>query len=334
MRIKIKKKYEISENLTTPQTIYKHRRQILKTMGILGLGGALDLFNPLNAKDINKQVHTQTIDIKNTPYPYTTNPNYSQTPITPYAKASTYNNFYEFGLQKDDPYHRAKVLQTSPWSVVIDGEVHQEITISLEDILKKFPLQERIYHLRCVEAWSMNIPWIGFELGSLLALSRPKGNAKFVLFQTAVQEQMPAVKNPALGGYIKFPYQEGLRLDEAMCPLTLLAVGMYGKELPPQNGAPLRLVVPWKYGFKSIKSIVRITLVETMPTSTWMRLDPSEYGFYANVNPQVAHPRWSQAKERFMGEGFGFSYIPTQMFNGYSEVVGRLYAKMDLKKNF
>lgn len=327
MLLKIKKSYEISENLATPEDIYKERREILKTMGVLGIGSIVGV-NILGA------VEQKTLQIDQNNYPYTQDSKFIQTPLTPYAKATSYNNFYEFGMQKDDPYHRAGVLQTSPWDVVIDGEVEKPLKISLEDILKRFKLDERIYHFRCVEAWSMNIPWLGFSLGDLISFAKPKSNAKFVLFETVVQKDMPGVKNPSVAGYIKFPYKEGLRLDEAKNPLAILSVGMYGKILPNQNGAPLRLIVPWKYGFKSIKSISRITLVEKMPTSTWMGLDSSEYGFYANVNPNVPHPRWSQANERFIGEGFGFDRIPTKLFNGYAEEVAAMYAGMDLKKNF
>ncbi|PAF43731.1 protein-methionine-sulfoxide reductase catalytic subunit MsrP [Helicobacter sp. 11S03491-1] len=326
MLIKIKNNYEISQNLATSQDIYSSRRKILKTMAVLGAGSVLGI-DILGAQ-------TRQIEIHKNIYPYEINSSYSQSPLTPYQKATTYNNFYEFGMQKEDPYHRAHILQTSPWSVIIDGEVQRPMKIALEDILKKVKLQERIYHFRCVEAWSMNIPWIGFELRELLAFTKPKGNARFVLFETLKQADMPGVKNPSIVGYIKFPYYEGLRLDEAQNSLTILAVGMYGKILPNQNGAPLRLVVPWKYGFKSVKSIVRITLVEKMPVSTWMGLDSSEYGFYANVNPHVAHPRWSQANERFIGEGFSFHRMPTKLFNGYAQEVANLYTGMDLRKNY
>lgn len=327
MLLKIKKSYEISENLSTPEAVYKERREALKAMGILGIGSIAGM-NILEAMD------QKTLQINQNSYPYIEDTKFTQTPLTPYEKATTYNNFYEFGMQKDDPFHRANVLKTSPWDVVIDGEVEKPFKISLEDILRRFKLDERIYHFRCVEAWSMNIPWLGFGLGDLINFAKPKSNAKFVLFETIVQDDMPGVKNPSVAGYIKFPYKEGLRLDEAKNPLTMLIVGMYGKILPNQNGAPLRLIVPWKYGFKSIKSISRMTLVEKMPTSTWMGLDGSEYGFYANVNPDVPHPRWSQANERFIGEGFGFSAIPTKLFNGYAQEVASMYAGMDLKKNF
>ncbi|PAF54054.1 mononuclear molybdenum enzyme YedY [Helicobacter sp. 13S00482-2] len=327
MLSRIKKSYEIKESLITPEDIYNERRNILKLMGILGLSSVAGI-------DILEANASQNIQINQNNYPYKIDLEFNKTPLTPYQKATTYNNFYEFGMQKDDPYHRAEVLKTSPWDLVIDGEVEKPIKISLEDMIKRFGLKERIYHFRCVEAWSMNIPWLGFELGKLIDFVRPKSNAKFVLFETVVQEDMPAIKNPSIAAYIKFPYKEGLRLDEAKNLLTMLAVGMYGKVLPNQNGAPLRLVVPWKYGFKNIKSIVRMTLVEKMPISTWNKLDSSEYGFYANVNPDVPHPRWSQANERFIGEGFSFDRIPTKLFNGYGEEVAKMYAGMDLKRNY
>lgn len=327
MLIKNKKPYEIPENLTTAENIYHRRREVLKTMGIFTL--ALSTFGISRANDENKQ-----IQIAKDKYPYKVNEIFKEAQLTPYEKASTYNNFYEFGFQKSDPYHRARSLKTEPWSVVIDGEVEKPTKISLEDILKKVSLEERIYRFRCVEAWSMNIPWLGFELNDLLKLIRPKSNAKFILFETLKDDDMPGVKNPSISAYTEFPYKEGLRFDEARNPLTMLVVGMYGKAIPNQNGAPLRLIVPWKYGFKSIKSIVRISLVEKMPVSTWMKLNNSEYGFYANVNPNVSHPRWSQASERFIGEGFSFKRIPTQLFNGYAEEVASIYAKMDLRNNF
>ncbi|MDO7252632.1 protein-methionine-sulfoxide reductase catalytic subunit MsrP [Helicobacter cappadocius] len=330
MLLRIKKSYEIKENLVTSEDIYNERRNLLKKMGVLGLGSVFGV-DILDA-EINQT--TKTIEIDKNKYFYDVDSRFIQYPLTPYQKATTYNNFYEFGMQKDDPFNRARVLKTSPWDVVIDGEVQKPIKISLEDILKRFKLQERIYHFRCVEAWSMNIPWLGFQLGDLIDFVRPKSNAKFVLFETVVQDSMPAVKNPSIAAYIKFPYKEGLRLDEAKNPLTMLTVGMYGKVLPNQNGAPLRLVVPWKYGFKNIKSISRITLVEKMPISTWNKLDSSEYGFYANVNPDVPHPRWSQANERFIGDGFSFNKIATKPFNGYEQEVAKMYAGMDMKKNY
>lgn len=327
MLIKNKKSYEILENLSTPENVYHRRRELLKTMGVFMLG--VGMLKIGKADDENKQ-----IQIAKEKYHYKINQIFKESPLTPYEKASTYNNFYEFGFQKNDPYHRANLLKTDPWSVIIDGEVDKPIKFSLEDILKKMPLEERIYRFRCVEAWSMNIPWLGFELGNLLKLVRPKSNAKFILFETLKDDNMPGVKNPSIVAYTEFPYKEGLRIDEASNPLTMMTVGMYGRALPNQNGAPLRLIVPWKYGFKSIKSIVRISLVEKMPVSTWMKLNNSEYGFYSNVNPDVSHPRWSQSSERFIGEGFSFKRIPTQLFNGYAEEVASMYARMNLRDNF
>ena len=335
MIIKSIKPHEIKESQVTPETIYKERRKFMNTsatlaLGVMGLASAKETPTLSAESDAAKNFNAKSKDS----LIYTQNPNYKESTITPYTKATSFNNFYEFGMQKDDPSKRANTLKTSPWDVVIDGEVENEMKISYEDILKKMPLEERIYRLRCVEAWSMNIPWIGFELGALLALAKPTSQARYVRFQTAVQEDMPAIKHPALASFIPFPYIEGLRIDEATHPLTLLAIGMYGHILPNQNGAPLRLVVPWKYGFKSIKSINKITLTKEMPQSTWQKLASEEYGFYANVNPNVPHPRWSQASERFIGDGLSLSRQKTQMFNGYGNEVARLYANMDLEKNF
>ena len=248
-------------------------------------------------------------------------------PTTPMKSATTYNNFYEFGTGKDDPADNAGSLKTRPWEIAIGGEVAKPMTIGIEDLLK-FPMEERIYRLRCVEGWSMVIPWVGFSLAELLKRVEPTGNAKYVAFQTMNDpKQMPGLRSWVLD----WPYTEGLRLDEAMHPLTMLAVGMYGEVLPNQNGAPVRLVVPWKYGFKSIKSIVSITLVRDQPPTAWNKSQPREYGFYSNVNPEVDHPRWSQATERRVGE---FSRRKTLPFNGYAEEVASLYAGMDLKANY
>ena len=241
---------------------------------------------------------------------------------------TTYNNFYEFGADKSDPAQYAGRLKTRPWSVVVDGEVAKPRTFSIEQLLKVAPLEERIYRLRCVEGWSMVIPWIGFPLSALLKQMGPTGNAKYVAFETALRpSEMPGVSQPILD----WPYREGLRLDEAMHPLTILAVGLYGDVLPNQNGAPIRLVVPWKYGFKSIKSIVRIRLTSSQPLTSWNRFASKEYGFYSNVNPAVDHPRWSQATERRIGEIFRRKTLP---FNGYGDQVASLYRGMDLRKNF
>ena len=248
--------------------------------------------------------------------------------ITPYEEVTRYNNFYEFGTRKSDPHQKAGSLKPRPWTVAIEGEVDRAGIYDLDKLLERYPSEERIYRLRCVEAWSMVIPWLGFPLGDLLKQAEPTSKAKYVQFETLYDpKQMPAQKSP----FLPWPYVEALRMDEAMHPLTILATGMYGKELPNQNGAPLRLVVPWKYGFKSIKSIVKIRLQETQPIPTWNMLAPDEYGFYANVNPAVHHPRWSQKKERRIGE---FFKRETLMFNGYAEQIAGLYKDMDLHKFF
>ena len=248
--------------------------------------------------------------------------------LTPYQDVTTYNNYYEFGTDKADPADNAHTLKTRPWTVRIEGECAKPATFAIEDILKLAPLEERVYRLRCVEAWSMVIPWVGYSLSELLKRVEPTGNAKFVEFTTLADPQtMPGVR----GRVLQWPYIEGLRIDEAMHPLTLLTMGVYGEVLPNQNGAPVRLVVPWKYGFKSAKSIVRIRLVEKMPITAWNRAQPSEYGFFSNVNPEVDHPRWSQAKERRIGE---FRKRDTLPFNGYAEQVASLYTGMDLRKWF
>ncbi|MCG8591540.1 MAG: protein-methionine-sulfoxide reductase catalytic subunit MsrP [Proteobacteria bacterium] len=249
-------------------------------------------------------------------------------PPNRFADAASYNNFYEFGTDKSDPAKYAHSLRTKPWSVAIEGEVAKPGVVPLETLLAPHPLEERVYRLRCVEAWSMVVPWIGFPLGDLLARFEPTSKAKYVAFETLHDpEQMPGQRRRVLD----WPYREALRMDEAMHPLTILAVGMYGHVLPNQNGAPLRLVVPWKYGFKSIKSIVRIRLRETQPPTSWNASAPREYGFLSNVNPEVDHPRWSQKKERRLGE---FRRRPTLPFNGYAEHVAGLYAGIDLRKHF
>jgi len=249
-------------------------------------------------------------------------------PQTPYEAITTYNNFYEFGLDKSDPAANAHTLQPRPWTLRVEGEVRKPMEIDIDQLLKWFPLEERIYRMRCVEAWSMVIPWLGFPLGDLLKRVDPTSRAKYVAFSSLFDpEQMPEQRQRLLD----WPYVEGLRIDEAVHPLTLLVVGLYGKELPNQNGAPLRLVVPWKYGFKGIKSIVTIRLTAEKPPTTWNLAAPQEYGFYANVNPEVDHPRWSQATERRIGD---FRRRPTLPFNGYADQVASLYAGMDLRKKF
>ncbi len=256
-------------------------------------------------------------------------------PLTPKADVTSYNNFYEFGTGKGDPSSYAGSLKTSPWTVKIDGLVSKPATFTLDDILKSASLEERIYRMRCVEGWSMVIPWIGFPLSALLKRVEPLGSAKYVAFETLVRPS----EMPGQTGFFQpldWPYMEGLRLDEAMHPLTILAAGLYGETLPNQNGAPIRLVVPWKYGFKGIKSIVRISLVEKQPMTSWNKQNPGEYGFYSNVNPDVDHPRWSQKTERRIGEGSGLfaKRRPTLPFNGYADQVASLYTGMDLKAYF
>lgn len=248
--------------------------------------------------------------------------------ITPLKDITRYNNFYEFGTDKEDPARYAGSLKTRPWSIAVEGEAHKPAVFDIDTIIRMAPLEERIYRLRCVEAWSMVVPWIGFPLAELIKRVEPTGNARFVEFISLHDpEQMPGQRSAVLN----WPYREGLRIDEAMHPLTLLTVGLYGEVLPNQNGAPVRIVVPWKYGFKSAKSIVKIRLIEKQPLSSWTESGPNEYGFYSNVNPDVDHPRWSQAKERRIGE---FLKRKTLLFNGYAAQVAHLYVGMDLKKYF
>jgi sulfoxide reductase catalytic subunit YedY len=261
---------------------------------------------------------------------YTRNPKFSTSePPNSWEDITTYNNFYEFGFEKQDPYERAQNFRSRPWNVEIDGEAEIRGRFTLEDILKPHALEERIYRFRCVEAWSRIVPWMGFPLADLIRRFKPTSRAKFVEFTTLLDpKQMPGQRT----GVLDWPYREGLRIDEAMNPLTLLVVGVYGKWLPNQNGAPLRLIVPWKYGFKSIKSIVRIRLTERQPATSWNLSAPDEYGFFANVNPAVDHPRWSQAKERRIGGNFLASRIDTLPFNGYAAEVASLYRGMDLRR--
>ena len=257
----------------------------------------------------------------------------AQEVLTPndYEDITQYNNYYEFGTDKGDPAKYAGALTTSPWTVTIAGMVDKPGDYAFEDIMKAMTIEERIYRLRCVEAWSMVVPWNGFELADLLNMAGVQSGAKYVAFETAYRpDEMPGLRFPVLD----WPYVEGLRLDEAMHPLTIMATGIYGKDIPNQNGAPLRLVVPWKYGFKSIKSVVRITLTDKQPPTSWNKAGPREYGFYSNVNPEVNHPRWSQADERPIGGGLFARRVPTLMFNGYEEEVAHLYEGMDLTANF
>jgi sulfoxide reductase catalytic subunit YedY len=312
-------RYPVSgDSEITPEALYLNRREFIRRAGL----GALAF--TLGATLLGPGRATARLTIGDPP----TGPFSTDEEPTSYKEATTYNNFYEFGTSKSDPARYADALPTDPWSVTIDGEVANPGEYPLEDLLRPHHLEERVYRLRCVEGWSMVIPWVGFPLASLLERFQPTSHARFVEFTTIHDpEHMRGQRRDILD----WPYVEGLRLDEAMHPLTLLAVGMYGKVLPNQNGAPLRLVVPWKYGFKSIKSIVRIRLTREKPTTTWHKAAPDEYGFYANVNPNVPHPRWSQARERRIGD---FFKRDTQMFNGYAEQVAHLYKGMNLKENF
>ena len=298
----------------TPRERYLSRREIMVGLAGAGLSGwALEAAAAERLK-FTKNARLSLPDPQNS-----------------FEEITTYNNFYEFGTDKGDPVRLGGKFRPKPWNVTIAGEAEVKGTFTLEDILKPHPLEERIYRLRCVEAWSMVIPWVGFPLGDLLKRFRPTSRAKYVAFTTVMRPaEMPGQRFPVLD----WPYVEGLRMDEAMHPLTILAVGLYGEALPNQNGAPLRLVVPWKYGFKSIKSIVEIRFTERQPPTSWNLSAPHEYGFYANVNPAVDHPRWSQAKERKIGAGLFNPRVPTLPFNGYAEQVAGLYRGMDLRKNF
>ena len=334
MLIKLPNHNTLKDHHVTDEQVYLQRRQLLKKMGFLGAGALLA--NTANARGFDFFGGNDTPKFATTALTYQAQSPSSQI-LTPEDKVISHNNFYEFGAQKYQPAELSQAFKVNPWQLTISGAVEKNITLDYDDLYKKFPLEERIYRLRCVEAWSMVIPWVGFELASLLKLAKPTSKAKYVAFKTLHDpKQMPGQADRRLGGGISYPYVEGLRLDEAMHPLTLMSVGLYGKTLPPQNGAPIRLVVPWKYGFKSIKSIVAIELVEKMPPTTWNLLAPREYGFYSNVNPEVDHPRWSQASERRITTGglLARNRIPTQMFNGYGAEVAALYQGMNLRKNY
>jgi len=306
-----------------PESVYHSRRELLASLA--GAGAAAALAPAALAQQVMNVTLVERLQ-------YRRNARYStQEPANSLADITGYNNFYEFGTGKDDPARHAGNLRPRPWSVVVDGECEHPGRYALEDLLKPHALEERIYRLRCVEAWSMVIPWVGFPLGDLVRRFQPTSRAKYVEFTTLMDpRQMPGQRYPVLD----WPYVEGLRMDEAMHPLAILAVGLYGRVLPNQNGAPLRLVVPWKYGFKSIKSIVRIRFTERRPATSWALSAPREYGFFANVNPEVDHPRWSQKRERRIGSGSLLSRQPTLLFNGYAAEVAPLYAGLDLSRNF
>lgn len=310
----------LKENCLTDENIYNERRALMKIAAIAGAGAMIP------------QSLEAAKEYPGSPLNFSINKNYNDLTASDYEKITTYNNFYEFSLSKDGPAKLAHTLRPEPWTIEITGEVKTPMVIDMDKILASFPLEERIYRFRCVEGWSMVVPWIGFELSYLLKKVGLTSKSKFIQFQTKFDPEMfPEQKDEGFFGNIPFPYVEGLRIDEAMNPLTLLSVGLYGKTLPRQNGAPIRLVVPWKYGFKSIKSITKIHVTDTMTRSTWNEVNSKEYGFYSNVNPEVSHPRWSQAKERPLGL---FFKQKTQMFNGYADEVASLYKGMDLKVNF
>ncbi|HBD0293889.1 TPA: protein-methionine-sulfoxide reductase catalytic subunit MsrP [Escherichia coli] len=334
----MKKNQFLKESDVTAESVFfMTRRQVLKALGISAAALSLphaahaDLLSWFKGNDRPPAPAGKPLEFSK-PAAWQ-----NDLPLTPADKVSSYNNFYEFGLDKADPAANAGSLKTDPWTLKISGEVAKPLTLDHDDLTRRFPLEERIYRMRCVEAWSMVVPWIGFPLHKLLALAEPTSNAKYVAFETIyAPEQMPGQQDRFIGGGLKYPYVEGLRLDEAMHPLTLMTVGVYGKALPPQNGAPVRLIVPWKYGFKGIKSIVSIKLTRERPPTTWNLAAPDEYGFYANVNPHVDHPRWSQATERFIGSGgiLDVQRQPTLLFNGYAEQVASLYRGLDLRENF
>jgi sulfoxide reductase catalytic subunit YedY len=310
---------EIAASEITDPALYAARRAFIKAAGLAAIAGTLGVSSPAAWAQTARGQKIEGIRKSALS---------TDEKATSFESITTYGNFYEFGPDKDSPGKNAHRLRTRPWTISIEGEVKRPQTFAIDDILKWAPLEERIYRLRCVEGWSMVVPWVGFPLSELIKRADITGNAKFIEFQTlADPEQMPYVRTPLLD----WPYLEALRLDEAMHPLSILAVGLYGEVLPKQNGAPLRLIVPWKYGFKSAKSIVKIRFVSTPPRTSWMRAAPGEYGFYSNVNPDVEHPRWSQAQERRLGE---FGKRKTLPFNGYADQVAQLYTGMDLRKHF
>ena len=323
---------DISPSEITPRAVFENRRRILRAAtgmaaaGVAGAGGLLGMSAEALAAYTSPDAHARKLAA-------VTNAKFVvPDKATSFKDITTYNNFYEFGTDKADPSRNAGTLRPHPWRVSVEGEVKNAKVYDIDELLKLAPLEERLYRLRCVEGWSMVIPWIGYPLAELVKRAQPTGNAKYVQFITLSDaSQMPGLADPIL----EWPYSEGLRMDEAMNPLTLLTVGVYGQVLPNQNGAPIRVVVPWKYGFKSAKSIVKIRFVDKQPPTSWNTYAPKEYGFYSNVNPTVDHPRWSQATERRIGEdGFFTPKRKTLMFNGYGSLVASMYQGMDLRKYF
>ncbi|MFK8079391.1 MAG: protein-methionine-sulfoxide reductase catalytic subunit MsrP [Granulosicoccus sp.] len=304
----------------TPHDVFRKRRQLLQASVAAGIGGLIAAPTAAAANELAGPIVKSDFS--------------TDEELSSLKTVTTYNNFYELGTDKGDPERNAERLKTEPWSITIDGECAKPGVYTLEDVLKPHAIEERIYRMRCVEAWSMVIPWNGFSLADLIKRVEPNSKARYVAFETVVQEDLPGIRRNVL----EWPYREGLRMDEAMHPLTMLSIGLYGQEMPNQNGAPIRLVVPWKYGYKSIKSVVRISFVEEMPVTSWNMSAPNEYGFYSNVNPDRSHPRWSQSKERRLsGDTSGFAAlfagkVDTAFMNGYAELVAGLYDGMDLQK--
>ena len=328
MLIKSRKAADVRSSEITPKSVYLDRRRFLKTAAMAGAGAVFGTIAPSGftapAFAATDSGRMKLSGVRKTKW---TEKALGEE-LTGYDPITQYNNFYEFGTGKTDPARKAKNFKPRPWSIAVEGAIEKPGVYDLEDFLKPHTLEERVYRLRCVEAWSMVIPWVGIPLADVIKRFGPTGNAKYVAFETLHdEERMPGQRRRVL----KWPYKEGLRIDEAMNPLTLLVVGLYGEVLPNQNGAPIRLIVPWKYGFKSIKSIVKMRFQADQPPTAWNVSSPREYGFYSNVNPTVNHPRWSQAKERRIGD---FLKRRTLMFNGYEEEVGQMYAGMDMRKNY
>ena len=324
MSILIKNSSDILPSEITDEKIYHKRREFIKQMGVGTAAILAGSQMSLAQAKAEKALYSTYKTLPKSQFS-------AKDKLTSYEDITSYNNFYEFGTRKTDPAKNAHQFDPEPWSIAIEGEVEKPGVYNLEDFIKPYALEERIYRFRCVEGWSMVIPWVGFPLADMIKQFKPTSRAKYVEFVTLYDtKRMPGQVLKVL----PWPYTEGLRMDEAMNPLTLMSVGLYGNELPNQNGAPIRLVVPWKYGFKNIKSIVKIRFTEQQPTSTWHKVGPKEYGFYSNVNPQVDHPRWSQKTERRIGEPFWAARHKTQMFNGYADQVAHMYAGMDLKKFF
>ena len=323
----IKRPTDIVSSEITDESVYLKRRELLRTAGIITAGSLLSPFagrQVFATESVSGAKGRELSDVQKSPYSTDQEPN-------SWSDITTYNNYYEFGTGKEDPVNNAGDFNPRPWSVAVKGECDKPGSYDYEDLVSPHALEERIYRLRCVEAWSMVIPWVGIPLASIIKQFEPRSDAKFVRFKTLHDSsRMPGQRRRILD----WPYEEGLTIEEAMHPLTLMAVGLYGRELPNQNGAPMRLVVPWKYGFKSIKAIAEISFTRRRPRSSWERTLPSEYGFYANVNPDVPHPRWSQARERVIGAGVFSSKKPTLMFNGYGDQVASLYTGLNLRKNY